>query len=179
MSEQTTNYNDTNPAAPTNGVNVKWQADAVSADPTVVRKASAYVPLTGVLFSKTVTFATGVLAAGASEQATVVLAAAGSATVLSVSANCRVRLYATSAKATADAARLATVPPTAGVAHGCCMDVVLDGTTGLTNWLMSPEAAFSNQESSRANSITYIVTNNTGGSVAITVTLTFKVREVL
>lgn len=41
---QEINLNDALPAAPPNTLNVKWQGDAPSLDPTVVRKVSANVP---------------------------------------------------------------------------------------------------------------------------------------
>jgi hypothetical protein len=44
MSLQTNNLNAAEPAAPANGVNVIWQADAPSLDSSVIRNVSAYVP---------------------------------------------------------------------------------------------------------------------------------------
>jgi hypothetical protein len=44
MSLQTTNMNAASPAAPSNGVNVIWQADPASLDSSVIRNVSAYVP---------------------------------------------------------------------------------------------------------------------------------------
>lgn len=42
MPTQTINLNNSLPAAPTGGVNIKWQGDPPSLDPTVVRNVSAY-----------------------------------------------------------------------------------------------------------------------------------------
>jgi hypothetical protein len=44
MATQIINLNDTTPAAPSDTLNVKWQADAASLDETVARNVSAYVP---------------------------------------------------------------------------------------------------------------------------------------
>lgn len=44
MPTQTIDLNNTTPAAPANTLNVAWQADAPSLDPTVVRNVSAYMP---------------------------------------------------------------------------------------------------------------------------------------
>jgi hypothetical protein len=44
MAENQPNFNDTLPAAPSGKVNVKWQADAPNANPSVPRNVSAYVP---------------------------------------------------------------------------------------------------------------------------------------
>jgi hypothetical protein len=47
MSLQDNNLSSVDPAAPTNGVNVVWQADAPSADSSVTRNISGYVPAAG------------------------------------------------------------------------------------------------------------------------------------
>ena len=43
MGLQPTNYSDTTPAAPAGKINIKWQADAPNANPSVVRNLSAYI----------------------------------------------------------------------------------------------------------------------------------------
>jgi hypothetical protein len=44
MPTQTINLNNSEPAAPVGGLNVEWQADAPSLDPTIARNVSAYLP---------------------------------------------------------------------------------------------------------------------------------------
>jgi hypothetical protein len=44
MPTQTINLNNTTPAAPADALNIGWQADPPSLDPTVIRSVSAFVP---------------------------------------------------------------------------------------------------------------------------------------
>jgi hypothetical protein len=47
MSLQDNNLSSIDPAAPANGVNIIWQADAPSADSSLTRNISGYVPAAG------------------------------------------------------------------------------------------------------------------------------------
>jgi hypothetical protein len=171
---QNINLNDTTPAAPTGKANVKWQADAASSDPTVIRNASAYVDSACVrnTFAKT----TASLAAGAVENGTITIGKSFTVLKLVVNRPARVRLYSTAAALTADASRLATVPPTAGAQHGVILDIVLNVTTGLT-WILSPSADGSNLEASPSSAISYAITNNDVGAGTVTATFTCIVEE--
>jgi hypothetical protein len=71
MPTQIINLNDALPAAPANTANVKWQADAPSLDPAVVRDVSAYMPAATAA-------ALGLIKG---DNATVILAADGTASV--------------------------------------------------------------------------------------------------
>ena len=89
-----------------------------------------------------------------------------------VSAYARVRLYATAAAATADVARLFTVPPAAGTQHEVIMDMQLDSVYGSLSFVMSPVTPGANMDTSPADTIYYNITNLSGTTAAITVTLT-------
>ena len=119
-------------------------------------------------FSKT----TASLANNAVETGSMTLVKSFLVLEVAVSAYARVSLYATLAAATADASRPFTTPPTAGAQTELILDVQLDSTYGSTSLVMSPIAPGANMDVSPADTIYYNITNLSGSSAAITVTLT-------
>jgi len=84
-----------------------------------------------------------------------------------------IRLYTDAASRTADASRLETVDPTAG--SGVIAEVI---TTGNQTILMSPAVMGFNNETSPTTTIPVRVTNKSGSTTAVTVTLTLLKLEV-
>lgn len=120
------------------------------------------------------TFTTASLANAATENGTVALGKSGIIYAATLSAPGRLRLYATSAERTADAARVAGVDP--GFNSGLLLDLLLNTDTGLT-WALSPKAVFENGDSPVTTSIYYAVENLSGAAAAITVTITAVTLE--
>jgi hypothetical protein len=81
-----------------------------------------------------------------------------------------VRAYSSAAARTADAGRAPGTPPTGE--HGCLMDWVVE--SGNLVWDLGPcKGEFRNAESPFADVIYFAIQNQSGGTTAITVTLTF------
>ncbi len=115
---------------------------------------------------------TGSLANGALENGSMPLAKTFLVLKVVVSAYARVSLYSTSAAAIADESRPFTTPPTAGTQHEVILDVQLDSTYGSTSLVMSPSATGENMDVTPVNTIYYNITNLSGSTAAITVTIT-------
>jgi hypothetical protein len=96
--------------------------------------------------------------------------------VTSVIANqaCRIRLYSTAAARTADASRPVTTRPIAGTQHGVIVDIVL---TGAMTWNLSPLAPGANGDSPTASVCYATITNLSGSTTTITITVTSKILE--
>lgn len=124
----------------------------------------------------TTTLVTASLADQATETGTVVLAKTFALGRVVADQYCRIRLYSTAAARTADAARLATVPPELGSQHGVIFDLVIDSADKL-DWICSPLAYGSNQEGTPTTAIAYSVTNLSGGTQVITIDFTFTSEE--
>lgn len=120
------------------------------------------------------TFTTASLANAATENGTVALGKSGIIYAVTLSAPGRLRLYATSAERTADAARVAGEDP--GFNSGLLLDLLLNTDTGLT-WALSPKAVFENGDGPASTSIYYAVENLSGAAAAITVTITAVTLE--
>jgi len=91
---------------------------------------------------------------------------------ITTSAACWVRLYTTTATRTADASRLQTVDPSPN--SGVIAEVI---TTGAETIVVSPAAIGFNNETSPTTSIPIAVTNLSGATRTITVTLTLMQME--
>lgn len=85
---------------------------------------------------------------------------------------CWLRLYATSAARTADAGRAITVDPTAGT--GVLAEFIFTGSITIP---VSPAMWLQNLDSTVASTIYYAVTNQSGGTTAITLTFTVVTEE--
>lgn len=119
---------------------------------------------------------TGSLLNGATETGTVTLGKTILAVILIVNVPSRIRLYSTSAAATADASRAPTTPIPAGQQNEIIMDVALTNVTGLT-WILSPAAWGSDGKSSPDGILAYNITNNNGSTGTVTATLKFIILE--
>lgn len=118
MPTQTINLNNTTPAAPAHSVNVQWQADAPSLDPTVIRNVSAYVPAA--------TAAALGLVRG--DSATVAVAADGTLSVQAIAIG-----FGITSGAIATNVTLPMPAPRAGQIAGCVVVVqASDGALNLT-----------------------------------------------
>jgi hypothetical protein len=89
---------------------------------------------------------------------------------------CRVELYSTAAFQSADSSRAYNTPPTAGAQNGIICDFGF--TTGET-WVCSPDLLGSNGDSSPADLVYYNITNLSGSTSTVTVTLTIVPLEVI
>lgn len=124
----------------------------------------------------TVDFTTGSLADGAAEVGTVPIAKSFLIIQVEVSAAARVELYSSTAARDADAGRAIGVNPPVGTPHGVIGDWYLDGSESAPLlFVASPEVMGAN--STNDLDIAYRVTNKSGGSAAITVTLTVVPEE--
>jgi hypothetical protein len=154
---------------------------ATAADATVLSTAEGYTDSavapklnTTALQAKTAQVITGTVTAGSTEVGTVSLAKGFMLLLVQTDKKARVELYETAAQQAADAARPATVPPTAGTQHGVILDLVL--TTAET-FKLSPSVYGANLEDTRTNDITYAITNTNSTDQVITVTFTFVQLE--
>jgi len=112
-----------------------------------------------------VVYTTASLTNNASEDGTPTLVKMGILTGIETDRAARVRVYATAAERTADAAREVGTDPDDG--SGVFLDVVTTSEKLAIN--LSPEAPFSNMESSRSANIPISVTNlGTTGTVEVT-----------
>jgi hypothetical protein len=159
-------------AAPSDGQLLKWVAANNDWEPATVASGGAAPSRISTVFQTTAT-----LVARATENTYTWLIGKGF-TLFSVTVSnpCRLRLYSTAAARAADAGRLATVPPTAGTAHGVLLDLVLTSTTGLT-WVLSPAVIGGDAANPPTGAIAYSVTNMDTSSAQISVTLNYDVEE--
>jgi hypothetical protein len=116
MPTQTINLNDALPAAPANSLNVKWQADAPSLDPAVVRDVSANVP------AATAT----TLGVVKGDAATVIIAADGTASVQEL-----IFVFGITDGSIASAVTLPVLARRAGVVTRCA--IVIQASDGALN----------------------------------------------
>jgi hypothetical protein len=170
---QKVNWNETTPATPAGKQVVHFLADAPSADPSIIRNASAYVD--GIVRANFV-ITTASLAVNAEEHGSKVIGKTISVIKVQVNDNARIRLYSTAAQRDADASRAIGTAPVAGSSHGLIGEWVLNGTVGLS-FIASPEAIGSNADSSVSGNIYYNIQNMGAGSQIMTVTLTCAVQE--
>lgn len=117
---------------------------------------------------------TASLANGASEQGSATVAKATLLLRITGSAKCRVRLYSTAAYRAADIARAAGTDPVGE--HGIMTDILFPD--GNLTWDLSPLALLTNGDTTATTSIYYTITNLSGATAAITVTLTHLPLEV-
>lgn len=157
-------FNSTTPAAPAGNRNITWQKDGSG-------NVSGYVK-NGAGARATYAVTTASLANGAIETGTMTLEKAFMALKIVVSGYARVRLYSTAAAATADVARPFTTPPAIGTQHEVILDSQLDSVYGSTTFILSPAAIGANMETVPSTSISYNITNLSGSTGAVTVTIT-------
>ena len=113
----------------------------------------------------TLSLTTGSLANNAAESDTITLGHHAQIIGIQCSAQAWVRLYTTLAALNADASRVVSTPPIAG--SGCVLDVITNAFQ-----LLTPAAYFFNGDSSSGTTGYLSVTNQSGSTQAITVTLT-------
>lgn len=123
---------------------------------------------------QTATVTSSTLANGASWTGTILLGASYRLFAISTSAAARVRLYVDNGSAVADASRPLGIDPAPGDG------VVLEYVTSATHLsgALSPMVSGASLETPPDKNIDIVVTNLSGGSSAITVTLTFVEEEV-
>jgi len=124
-----------------------------------------------------VSFITGSLANNAIENDSVTISKTFQLLMLTVSAYARVRLYSTAAARTADANRPVGVPVTPGSMSGLIADVSMTIALGVQTWMMSPAATGCNDDAAPSPTIYAAVTNLSGATTTITVTLTYLPLE--
>jgi hypothetical protein len=147
---------------------------AVTVDPYGRVTAAAQVSFPSTFPSRvTATFTSSSLA-DTVEDNTHNVTMAKSYRLLSVQADraCRVRLYATAAARTADAARLIGVDPTGN--HGVVIDLVF---TAADTWLLAPQVLGSSMESVPASTIAIAVQNRSGSTHTVALTFTYIQSE--
>lgn len=116
------------------------------------------------------------IAAGATYNGVIALARSYKLLNITVSHECRFRVYQTDAARTADASRPVETLPAVGTQHGVVLDLVLNGTTGL-DWDVQDDVGGSNMESTVSADIPYAVQNNEGSAHSITITITYIPKE--
>lgn len=158
------NLSSTTPAAPAGARNVTFQTDGAG-------NVSGYIAK-GAGPRGTYAKTTASLADGAVETGTMTLEKSFMALKVVVSGFARIRLYGTAAKATADVARPFTTPPAVGTEHEVILDMQLDSVLGVTSFVLSPAVIGANMETSPTTSISYNITNMSGSTGAVTVTIT-------
>lgn len=124
-----------------------------------------------------VTITTASLAAGATQTGVVPFARAGILLKLVASHACRLRLYATAAARTADAARAVGTNPTDDLTGLINLDAVLPTSGGNLTLNLSSVMAY-NADEPVAGQLYYAIENRTAAAATITVTLTFIPEEV-
>lgn len=126
-----------------------------------------------VLARTSITWTTGSLANNASENDDEAMAKACQAYSITTDRAARVRAYSTSAHRTADAARAAGTDPTGN--HGCLLDVVL--VAGTLTIDFSPLVNLVNLDGTPATTIYFAVTNTSGSTSTVQVTITYRKSE--
>lgn len=150
---------------------------AVSAQGVITFAQPAFTDVSGQLAGsqmparQTTSFTTASLANLASGTGSFALAKAFKIISIGVDNKARVQLYNTSASRTADAARAELLPPTT---TGVIVDVTVDNAS---TWALTPEPIGSNGDVSVTNTIYYQVTNESGATNTITVTIVFNELE--
>lgn len=131
----------------------------------------------GTVQQLTITATTGSLTDGAIGTGTVHLGYEFTIFAVKVTTACRVRLYSSSAAATADASRTIYVGPPVASSHGVLFDLVVDGTMGSFpfTWLCSPEASGFDGETFPTGDIQYAITNLSG--VTATISASFSIYQ--
>lgn len=126
-----------------------------------------------VMARTTVQWTTGSLANNASENDDQAVFKAAQCYSITTDRAARVRAYSTSAHRTADAARAAGTDPTGN--HGCLLDVVL--VAGTLTIDLSPVVNLVNLDGTPATTIYFAVTNTSGSTSTVQVTLTVRKSE--
>lgn len=118
----------------------------------------------------TASYTTGSLAQNAYEAGTVAMAKGYRVGIIATSRPARVRLYATTTKRDADAARTIGTAIDAATSHGMYMDFVTSAS--VLTWTLPIMVDGANREASRSSAIPITVTNldSTTGTVAVTIT---------
>lgn len=133
-----------------------------------------------------VPLATANLAAGAGQSGVVTLGAGYRLLKISADHPCRIRLYSTPAKRTADVARASNVEPidypTPGVSpnHGCMLEVLLTADNlvgGVYEQDLAPNVVAASLENPRSNDIAYRIDNTDVAGHVINVTLLDQILE--
>lgn len=120
----------------------------------------------------TTSYTTGSLADGATETGLISIAPSYELLRIQTSAPARVRLYASTAQRDADAARLSTVDPTGD--HGLLFEFVT--TAGDLDWAIAP-MVYGYRLDTISSSIPIAITNLSGSTAAVMVTLTYIPAE--
>jgi hypothetical protein len=116
---------------------------------------------------------TASLADQASESGTITMATGYRISKIVTSVPARVRLYSTTAKRDADAARAIGEDPTGD--HGLMLEYIT--ATGLLSAALSPMVDGYSLEATPTKDIPYSITNLSGGSSPVTITLTWQKTE--
>lgn len=122
---------------------------------------------------ETVTKVTASLADQASENGVITMAPGYRLLKIDTDVSARVRLYATATQRNADASRPIGQDPSGN--HGLTMEFISD--TGLLSAVLSPAVDGYSLEATPSDDIPYRITNLSGGSTAVTVTLTWQKTE--
>jgi hypothetical protein len=117
-----------------------------------------------------VTYTTGTLADGATENAAVNLGKAYSIHKISVDRSARVRVYLNGDYRTADAGRPIGTDPDVGTEHGVVCDVNLVNPN--LTWDLAPIPLGSNRETPQTSNAAVAIQNRSGASAAVTVNFT-------
>lgn len=135
-----------------------------------------FAGITGLSARTSTAWTTASLVNNAVESSDVTLAKTILVVSFTVDRPSRVRLYSTNAARDADVSRTVTTPVAAGTENEVIMDVVLNNVTGLS-WVMSPAAWGSDGKSVPDGSIAYNVTNLSGSTSTVTVTMKYIALE--
>lgn len=95
-----------------------------------------------------------------------------------VDRDCRVEFYSTAAFRTADAGRAYNTPPSSGGENGIIADFGFD-SGGAQTWVCSPALIGANTDSSPLSTLYYRVTNMSGSTSTVAVTITIVPLEIL
>lgn len=116
------------------------------------------------------------ITAGAVYQGTVSMAYSFMILQVAVDVPCRIELYSTQAAANADLARPPGQPLYSTEQSECICDILLNAATGLT-WILAPAAMGFDGQAMPTGNIFFNLTNNSGVTQTVTVTLTFLPLE--
>ncbi len=125
---------------------------------------------------KEVVLVTPTISAGATYDGEITMARSYQLLNIEVSHQCRLRIYQTDAARTADASRPIETLPAVGTQHGVVLDLLLDSETGL-DWKVQDGVSGSNMEDVVTADIPFAIENTDGVSHAITITITYLVKE--